>query len=244
MLFLIVDMDMRKAGMDSGNIWLMPEKNTDPDDLFEDMMKVDISEGEEFPGFFISCTTIKDPTSFDGRYHSMEVVTFINHESFSQFKNKERSEEYLKFKEFLTKKILKTLENTFPGIGEKIVNKELGTPLTNEHYINSTNGCVYGTDKVLKQIGPFSYKSKSEINNLYLCGASVLSHGVAGASYSGVQTAGAILGKTQSDLIRSSDEQQVRVYESEDDTAYPDWMKKKIEVKRSRVESNESRYTK
>ncbi|PCI96449.1 MAG: phytoene dehydrogenase [Flavobacteriales bacterium] len=243
MLFLIVDMDMRKAGMDSGNIWLMPDRDIDPDDLFEDMMKVDISEGEEFPGFFISCTTIKDPTSFDGRYHSMEVVTFINHESFSQFKNKERSEEYLKFKEFLIKKILKTLEKTFPGICGKIVNKELGTPFTNEHYINSTNGCVYGTDKVLKQIGPFSYKAKSEIKNLYLCGASILSHGVAGASYSGVQTAAGILGKTQNDLISSVEGQKVRIYESEDDTDYPDWMKKKIEVKKSRVDSNVNRFS-
>lgn len=93
------------AGMDSGNIWLMPKKDNNPDDIFEDMMKVNISEGDEFPGFFISCTTIKDLTSFDGRYHSMEVVTFINHESFSQFKSKERSAEYLKYKEFLISKI-------------------------------------------------------------------------------------------------------------------------------------------
>lgn len=32
MLFLVVDMDMRKAGMDSGNIWLMPENDKDPED--------------------------------------------------------------------------------------------------------------------------------------------------------------------------------------------------------------------
>ena len=244
MLFLIVDMDMREAGMDSGNIWLMPEKDQDPDDLFEELMKEDIAEGDEFPGYFLSCTTIKDPTSFDGRYHSMEVVTFINHESFSQFKaaDKRKSQEYLDFKDHLTGKIINTLEKTFPGISEKIVNKELGTPLTNEHYINSTNGCVYGTEKSLKQIGPFSYKSKSEIENLYLCGASVLSHGVAGASYSGVQTAAAILGKTQSDLIQPDESQKLQVYEAEDASNYPDWMKKKIEVKKSRVELNSAKF--
>ena len=245
MLFLVVDMDMRKAGMDSGNIWLMPENDKDPDDLFEEMMKVDIAEGEEFPGFFLSCTTIKDPTSFDGRYHSMEVVTFINHEAFSQFKadDKRKSEEYLAFKEHLTQKVIRTLEKTFPGIGEKIVHKDLGTPLTNQHYINSTNGCVYGTEKTFKQIGPFSYKAKSEIENLYLCGASILSHGVAGASYSGVQTAAGILGKRQDDLIQSDDTQNIQIFEAEDDSNYPDWIKQKMEVKKSRVEGNSERYS-
>ena len=98
-------------------------------------------------------------------------------------------------------------------------------------------------DTLLKQIGPFSYKAKSEIKNLYLCGASILSHGVAGASYSGVQTAAGILGKTQSDLISSVDDQNVRIYEAEDDADYPDWMKKKIEVKKSRVDSNINRFS-
>jgi len=245
MLFLVVDMDMRKAGLDSGNVWLMPDTNQDEDELFEEMMKVDIAEGDEFPGFFISCTTIKDPTSFDGRYHSMEVVTFINHESFSQFKegDKRKSQEYLDFKELLTKKVIRTLEKTFPGISDKIVHKDMGTPLTNEHYINSTNGCVYGTEKSFKQIGPFSYKAKSEIDNLYLCGASVLSHGVAGASYSGVQTAAGILGKTQKDLIQSDDAQNVQIYDAEDSTNYPEWLKKKIEVKKAKLDVNEKRFS-
>ena len=245
MLFLVVDMDMRTAGMDSGNIWLMPDKSQDEDELFEEMMKVDIAAGDEFPGFFLSCTTIKDPTSFDGRYHSMEVVTFINHESFAPFKgeDKRKSQEYLAFKELLTQKIIRTLENSFPGISEKIVNKELGTPLTNEHYINSTNGCVYGTEKSFKQIGPFSYKAKSEIDNLYLCGASVLSHGVAGASYSGVQAAAGILGKTQKDLIQSDDTQNVQIFEAEDAANYPDWIMQKMELKKSKVDVNTKRFS-
>jgi all-trans-retinol 13,14-reductase len=245
MLFLVVDMDMRKAGMDSGNIWLMPDKTQNEDELFEEMMKVDIAEGDEFPGFFLSCTTIKDPTSFDGRYHSMEVVTFINHESFAQFKgeDKRKSQGYIDFKEHLIQKIIKTLEKNFPGISEKIVNKELGTPLTNEHYINTTNGCVYGTEKSFKQIGPFSYKAKSEIENLYLCGASVLSHGVAGASYSGVQAAAGILGKTQNDLIHSDENQNVQIFDAEDAANYPDWIKQKMEQKKSKVEVNTKRFS-
>ena len=84
-------------------------------------------------------------------------------------------------------------------------------------------------------MGPFAFKSKSEIENLYMCGASIVSHGVAGASYSGVQTAAAILGCRQDDLIKPNDSQHLRVFEAENDSEYPEWMKKKINIKKSRL---------
>ncbi|WP_298540561.1 NAD(P)/FAD-dependent oxidoreductase [uncultured Aquimarina sp.] len=235
MLFLTVDMDVRKAGLDSGNIWMM--NNEDLDKVFEETQKTDLLEGDRFPGMFISCTTLKDPISFDGRYHTIEAITYINHESFNAFKNESdrRSESYLSFKDKLIKKMIRTLETVIPEIGDKIVQKELGTPITNEYYINSTNGCVYGTEKSFWQIGPFAYKSKSEIENLYLCGASVLSHGVAGAGYSGVETASKILKCRQEDLIVPDENQNIKIYEAEDDSEYPDWMRKKIQVKKDRL---------
>ncbi|AXT49945.1 NAD(P)/FAD-dependent oxidoreductase [Aquimarina sp. BL5] len=235
MLFLTVDMDVRKAGLDSGNIWMM--NNEDLDKVFEETQKIDLLEGDTFPGMFISCTTLKDPISFDGRYHTIEAITYINHKSFNAYKNEgdRRSESYLIFKEKLIKKMIRTLETVIPGVGDKIVQKELGTPITNEYYINSTNGCVYGTEKSFWQIGPFAYKAKSEIENLYLCGASVLSHGVAGAGYSGVETAAKILKCRQEDLILPDDNQNIRIYEAEDDSEYPDWMRKKIQVKKDRL---------
>lgn len=237
MLFLIVDMDVRKAGLDSGNIWLLDDKDTD--ELFEEMMKVDIALGDEFPGMFISCTTLKDPASFDGRHHVIEVVTYINRESFGQFNGEEnqRSPEYEEFKKHLTKKIINSLEKVLPGISDKIVHQELGTPMTNEFYINSTEGNVYGTEKSFKQIGPFAFKPKSEIENLYLCGASIIGHGVAGATYSGVETAARILNCKQEDLIKADETQNVRIYDAEDHSEYPEWMLQKMKVKRARMKS-------
>lgn len=242
-LFLTVDMDVRKAGIDSGNIWLMP--NTDTDDLFKEMMSTDITSGEDFPGLFISCTTLKDPTSFDGRFHTIEAITYINYEAFNQFKDeeKEHSKEYLQFKEHVTRKMINSLEKVIPGISSKIVQKELGTPMTNEYFIDTTNGCVYGTEKSIKQIGPFSFKAKSEIENLYLCGASILSHGVTGATYSGVQTAAQILNCTQDDLIKLDESQNIRIFDAEESSEYPEWMLKKIQVKKSRVASATEKFS-
>ena len=239
MLFLTVDMDVKKAGLDSGNIWLL--SNKDFDAIYNDMQNEDILQGEEFAGMFISCTTLKDPISFDGRYHTLEAITYINYEAFAAFKDEkeERSEAYLQFKEQIIQKFLRSLEKVVPGITASIVHKELGTPITNEFYINTTDGNVYGTEKSLKHIGPFAYKIKSEIENFYLCGASTVSHGVAGASYSGVQAAAAILGCRQDDLIKPDETQHLRIFDAEDDANYPDWMQKKIALKKSKLASKD-----
>ena len=237
MLFLTVDMDLKMVGLDSGNIWMMPEtKNGDP---YEQILNAKIDEGDTFEAMFISCTTLKDPTSFDGRHHSIEAITFIDYEAFEKYKNEgtRRSKEYLNFKERLTQKMIRGLEKAIPGIDKHIVHQDLGTPVTNEYYINTTNGNVYGTEKSLKNIGPFAFKAKSEIENLYLCGASILSHGVAGASHSGVDTAAKILECHPDELKVPQEKQRLRIYEAENTSDYPDWMIKKMEVKRSRARS-------
>ncbi|HQV52308.1 MAG: NAD(P)/FAD-dependent oxidoreductase [Flavobacteriales bacterium] len=236
MLFLTVDMDVRKAGLDSGNIWYTAGI-VDADVLYSEMMQPDILKGEEFPGMFISCTTLKDPSSYDGKHHCLEAISFIDPNAFEQFKGEgnDRSAAYMEYKEAIMAKMLKTLEKVVPGIGAHIIHKELGTPLTNSFFINSTNGSVYGTEKIFKQIGPFSYKPKSEVENLYLCGASIMSHGVAGAGYSGVQTAAIILGCRSEDLIKPTGTNPVKTYEAEDPSNYPEALKRKMEVKRSRA---------
>ena len=130
-----------------------------------------------------------------------------------------------------------TLEKVIAGISMHVVQQELGTPLTNKYYINSTRGSVYGTEKSLKHIGPFAYKAKTEIENLYMCGASIVSHGVSGASYSGVQTAATILGCRQDDLLKPSPNQHLRFYEAENNNNYPDWMLEKIKMKRTKLDA-------
>ncbi|WP_430908790.1 phytoene desaturase family protein [Maribacter sp. 2-571] len=235
MLFLTVTMDVRAAGLDSGNIWMMP--NRDADDFYDEMLQADIRKGKAFEGMFISCTTLKDPASFDGKHHTLEAITFIDYTTFEQFKNEkeQRSQAYLELKARLTEKMLCGLEKVLPGVREHIVQQELGTPVTNEYYVNTTRGNVYGTEKSLKHIGPFSYRSKSEIDDLYLCGASILSHGVAGASHSGVETAAIILGCDADSLKAPQEDQHLRIYEAEDATAYPEWMLKKMAVKKARA---------
>lgn len=240
MFFITVDMDVREAGIDSGNIWFMPDK--DMDGIYEDSTKVSILEKDEFDSLFISCSSLKDPLSFNGKQHTIEVVTFIDYDCFKAFDvvRDEKDEKYQKIKERLAEKLMNTFKRILPLVHENIVHIEVGTPMTNEHYINSTKGNVYGTEKGFMQTGPFSYKAKTEIENLYMCGASIMSHGVAGASYSGVKTAAEILGCTEDDLIQKDETQDLRIYDAEDSSQWPDWMLQRIADKKKRYESKMS----
>ncbi len=228
MLFLTVDMDVRAAGLDSGNIWMM--RHPDLDKLFGEMKAADILAEEEFPALFLSCTTLKDPASFDGRHHCLEVVTFLDFKAFEEFDrggDDYHSSAYEQFKARIADKLLNSVEKAVPGIRAHIVRQDLGTPLTNEFYVQATRGNVYGTEKNFWQTGPFAFGNQSEIEGLYLCGASILSHGVAGASYSGVQTAARILNSSMDEQLAPQPDQAVRVYEAEDPTTWPDWVRQK-----------------
>lgn len=228
-LFLTLDMDVTQFGIDSGNIWIM--KDEDIDTHFEHLMKGDMAEGDSFPALFISCTTLKDPASFNGRYHNFEVVTYVDYDNLKGFKENGdyHDQAYLEFKEKVMQKLLNNVESVIPGAKQHIVQAELGTPKTNEFYINSTKGNVYGTEKTLRQVGPFSYKNKTEIENLFLCGASTLSHGVGGATHSGLAAAAAILKCHADDFMVEHPDQQLRIYDAENPEEWPEW----IHIKRS-----------
>ncbi|PBQ34819.1 phytoene dehydrogenase [Sphingobacteriaceae bacterium] len=233
-LFLTLDMDVRAAGIDSGNVWSV--KNADLDAIYDELKDTDILAGEEFPAVFLSCPTLKDPVSFNGRYHTFEVVTFIDNESFDKFSKGTdyHSEVYAEQKAILIKKFLNNVEKIIPGAKKNIVQVELGTPKTNQYYIQGTKGNVYGTEKKFTQIGPFSFNTKSEVKNLYLCGASTLSHGVGGAAYSGVEAAAKILNISQDELLIADPKQELKIYDAENPDSWPEFIHKKIEDKKRR----------
>lgn len=222
MLFVTVEMDVRAAGLDSGNIWMLRD-DVDMEVLFRDMSRTDILTDDEFPAAFISCPTLKDPASFNGRHHTIEMVTYLDYKAFERFEGmEERSAEYLNWKERIKEKMLNGLERVLPGVRAHVVHADIGTPITNEHYVQSTRGSVYGTEKTLKHVGPFAFKPKSPISGLYLTGASTLTHGVAGASISGVITAAQVLGCTKDELLKPDPAQRLRIHDAEDDSSWPD----------------------
>lgn len=220
-LFFAVDVDVRKLGMSSGNVWYM--KSTDFDGIFDRAISAKLFEQDEFEGLFVTALSLKDPTQYNGRHHTLEAVTFVGFEAFKEFENSNsnsRPAAYLKLKEKISKMMIKTLDRAVPGLSRHIVFSELGTPTTSQHFINTTEGASYGTEKSRFQIGPFAYKIRTEIENLYLCGASTSSHGVSGAAFSGLDAAAAVLACKRKDLLRNST-QRMRTFSAEKPEAWP-----------------------
>lgn len=200
-VFLATDLDVAAAGIDSGNYWLY-----DSDDVDGIYRRALTATGAEPEGMFVTCTTRKDPSKLahhPGR-HTFEAFTFCSHDAFRAWAGTthgERPEAYARLKERLLATLLRKMERVVPGISGRAIFAELGTPLTNVHYVAATEGNLYGTEKSKWQIGPWSWPIRGEIRNLSLCGASTLSHGVLGATLSGLAAAKSILEVSTAELL-------------------------------------------
>lgn len=226
-LFLAVNIDMKTAGLDSGNLWYSEEP--DLDKAFIKVQDPRLYEKKSFETLFISAPTQKDPTRCVAKGHALEIVTFVGYDVFRAFEETAaggRTKEYEALKQKITKMFFTTLEKIIPSITKHIVFCELGTPLTNSHYINCTDGCIYGTEKNYSQIGPLAYRARTEIQGLRLAGASTASHGVAGAAQSGLYAAASILDCSWPELL-NPEGQQLRTFPAEDQNGWPEWLKEK-----------------
>jgi all-trans-retinol 13,14-reductase len=233
-LFFAVDMDLREAGLDSGNYWFY--EHPDLDGIYKEGLTDGVLHREKPPSMFLTVTTLKDPSKMHSGHHTLEAFAFVNYKPFEKWADQpagDREWAYQKLKDRLMEGMLTGLEQRVPGIKKSVVFKDLGTPLSNEYYVNATAGNLYGTDKSVWQVGPFAFSTKSAIDGLWMCGASTLSHGVAGATASGLAVAKRILRCRTSDLLKANGP-ELQVYPSEDISQWPEELQKKISRKTAR----------
>jgi phytoene dehydrogenase-like protein len=201
-LFMAVEMDLRGLGLDSGNYWL--SSNLDAEAVYGAMMSNDVVDAQQCPGLFLTVTTLKDPSIFDGRRHTLEAFTFVPYGAFEKYEGTHtaaRPAEYHALKQRLTERMLDRIETLIPNLRRHLVFQATGTPLTNVDYVACSGGAIYGTEKTLKQIGPWAFSGKSPIEGLTLCGASTLGHGIHGAALSGLSAAARVLDCGPAELL-------------------------------------------
>jgi len=130
--------------------------------------------------------------------------------------------------------MLKTVGRIVPGIEDRLEFCDLGTPLTNVAYVDATHGAIYGTEKGRGQVGPFALPVTTPVVGLYHCGASTLSHGVIGATMSGVAAARSALGCRIRDLL-GDDGPELRVYPADDPAGWPEQVRRDVAARKSRA---------
>jgi len=227
-LFFATDMDLREAGLDSGNFWYYD--NEDVDGLYALGLTDHALHVETPPMQFLTVTTLKDPSKMHSGHHTCESFVFVGYEAFEKWahtKYGQRPADYAALKEDLAWRLFKGLDRRVPGLSKRIVFWDLGTPLTNVHYLNATRGNLYGISKTPGQVGPFAFPVKSEIAGLYMVGASTTSHGVAGVTASGLNCAQQILGVDLGEIL-SQNGPEIEIYPSEDISKWPEDLQKKI----------------
>src|SRR5207237_589577 len=74
-LFLAVDMDLRAAGLDSGNLWFY--ESPDIDGIYRLGMDPASLDLEALPGLFLTAPTLKDPTKIGRLHHTLEAFAFV-----------------------------------------------------------------------------------------------------------------------------------------------------------------------
>ncbi len=218
-LFLVVDADVRALGLDSGNLWIT---GSDQEGLHR-AANDERPWGDASPAFFLSVSTLKDPTHFDGRHHVLEVTAAIGWHVFARWAADPEGRHapgYLALKQQLEARLLEAVERAVPGLTARVVAKTLATPLTSERYVGVTRGAQYGVEKSRDLFGPHAFPVSGELEGLALCGASTLGHGVLGAVLSGVAAASSVLEVPLSGVLTARDA-KVRTWPAEDASCWP-----------------------
>jgi len=195
-LFVGFDKTTQDLNLPSTNMWIFPG------DKIEDMdieAKCKITKDSP-PLLFLGFPSSKDP-EYTKRNPGKGVASIISAGTFDEFAEwqsgrvKKRGKEYEKVKKRITDNLLEEMYKHFPQCRGHVAYTELGTPLTNKHYLGYERGEIYGLDHTTSRFGSARKKLSpvSPIPGLYFTGQDILTAGITSAMTSGIFAAGAVL---------------------------------------------------
>ncbi|KAM6369617.1 LOW QUALITY PROTEIN: all-trans-retinol 13,14-reductase [Pluvialis apricaria] len=174
-------------------------------DLDEIMNRYLASSREEaaknIPLLFVTCPSAKDPT-WEMRHpgkSTLAIVTFAKYEWFEEWKDKQvnkRGDDYEELKKTFVDAIMQAVFKLYPRIEDRIEYISGGTPLTNQHYIASPKGEIYGMDHSIARLQAkaiATVRAQTAIPNLYLTGQDLCLGGFMGALQGAFICASAVL---------------------------------------------------
>ncbi|XP_070565714.1 all-trans-retinol 13,14-reductase-like [Ptychodera flava] len=202
-LFVGLNGSKEELGLKGSNCWAFTANDASKAALEFMGKSVEEAGQSDIPLLFISFPSAKDPT-WDQRYpgkSTCAVITFANWEWFKDWENErvmKRGEEYDRLKNAIGDRMWEQTCLLYPQLKDKVEYFEVGTPVSNKHYIASPKGEIYGLDHNKTR---FSAKTVSALRpttaipNLYLTGQDILSCGFAGAAFGGLLCASSILNR-------------------------------------------------
>jgi phytoene dehydrogenase-like protein len=198
-IYLGLDRDLRAEGHPRTNYWIYPSY-----DLEREYHAVARGDAAAQPFAFISIASVKDPTNLRAApagVTNLQVMGLASGDPSAWgvteadvWSGAYRDHpDYLRTKHEWAERLLTTAERVFPELRRQIRFMEVATPLTHTRYTLSSQGTSYGIAATPAQFLFGRPSARTEIENLYLCGASCRTvHGIAGVMMSGWMAARAI----------------------------------------------------
>lgn len=218
------------------NQWVF-NKN-DIDKAFCDYGKLSREEAldVDFPLLFISFPSTKDP-EWNKKYPGKTTVALVSlmpYEWLQEFQNgkvKKRGDEYESFKKIFGHKLVEQTCRLFPTIRDHIDYVEIGTPLTNTHYLAAPRGEIYGMDHTIERFSAYTnglLRSETDITGLYLTGQDIISCGFSGALWGGVFAAQSVLNRNVLDDLSTLHKQIKEKLDEKENTKCEDSFKQEL----------------
>lgn len=149
----------------------------------------------DWPNGFMYMTP---PDANQGDYANRLLVHCIM--SYDQVKRWEnttvgkRGELYNQWKKEHTDKVLRKMENIFPGIAGMIANVYAASPLTIRDYYKTKEGAIFGYRKDCENLLFSKLSVYTKVKNLLMTGQNINLHGICGVPLTAINTSEAILG--------------------------------------------------
>ncbi|XP_053550425.1 all-trans-retinol 13,14-reductase [Bombina bombina] len=192
----------KELGLKSTNLWLYPKG--DLNSLMGQYSSLGWEEVcKNLPLMFITFPSGKDPT-YNQRHPGRSCMTLLSMAPFDWFSKwsgqrpRHRGEDYESIKMQLAERMLERAMEEFPQLRDKVEYMEAATPLSNEYYLRSPKGSMYGAEQNCNRYQSeiiIRMRAQSVVPGLYLTGQDVFSSGVAGALHGGLLCACAVLNR-------------------------------------------------
>ena len=203
-LFVGLNGSTQELGIKAQNHWILPANVEKVVEDFEAMTTEELVENKDewdLPGVFVSFPSAKDPCVQKRMptKSTCAVIGLVPYKWFKEWENEKlhnRGTDYLVLKNILADKMWKAVLKVYPNLEGTIDSIDSATPLSVRHYIQQSEGEIYGLDHGVNRFSPraaVELRPQTPVKGLFLTGQDIVSAGYGGALMGGVFTGGAVL---------------------------------------------------
>jgi len=204
-VFLGLNKSGKELDLKKHSIWAFANNNVNNtvDEYFA--QTVDEALVSEVPLLFISFPSSKDPewSNHPGRENksTCTIIALANWDWFKGWQErsvKKRGDDYDELKNTIGHQMIEQTCKIFPQMRDCIDFTDIGSPVTNKHYIAQPHGELYGLDHSVSRFDPLmvaKLRPQTDVPGLFLTGQDILTCGFTGAMFGGVLAAHAVLGR-------------------------------------------------